>query len=460
MLKTLARYSSLRNLGIMAVEFVMLLGCAVLAFVIRFHDSFIETWKVEQPGLRIVLLAVILQLSGYFLDQYEFRPGHDESVRRRLIAIATSGMAVLLIQQSFPWLVPGRGVLAIALALMALFYFGWHSSLRAFLGRAPRAGILVLGTNRLAQDLAREIIKRPEMRLKVEGFLTNDAALVGVRLVNPCVIGLTEDLPRLVDQLNIKSVVVALNDRRGVLPTDDLLALKCRGVTVEDGTTVYERVTGKIAVDNLKPSWLIFSEGFEVSKQVLLIKDIFSFAVSLLLLVLAGPVMVLAAVAIMLESRGPLFFRQERVGKGGRVFTLWKFRSMRADAEKETGPVYAAEHDTRVTRVGRVLRKTRIDELPQLWNVLKGDMSFVGPRPERPMFVKQLEEKLPYYGLRHIVKPGITGWAQVNYGYGRNDEDTVEKLQYDLYYIKNLSLMLDILTLFETAKAVLKGRGI
>jgi exopolysaccharide biosynthesis polyprenyl glycosylphosphotransferase len=190
------------------------------------------------------------------------------------------------------------------------------------------------------------------------------------------------------------------------------------------------------------------------------LKDALSLMVSSILLVLASPIILLAALAIRLESKGPLIFRQERVGQNGRTFELLKFRSMAVDAEAKTGPVWAAQGDKRVTRVGRILRKTRIDELPQLFNVLRGDMHFVGPRPERPVFVKELQEKIPYYGLRHIVKPGITGWAQINYGYGRSQEDTVEKLQYDLFYIKNLSVLLDCLIILETAKAVIKGRGV
>jgi len=455
-----ARYSSIRNFGIMAVEFVVLSGCALLGYEIRFGKDLTWVWHGEQPLLKILPIVLAFQLTGYFVDVYEFRAGATESLRRRLITIGAALALVFVLQWVLPELFPGRGVLVIALTLMSLVFYMWHASLRLYVGRASRSSVLVLGTNRLAQDLVREILKRPEMRLKVQGFLTTEPALVGSRLVNPGVVGLTADLGRLVDELDVKSVVVALSDRRGVLPSSELLSLKCRGVSVEDGTSIYERVTGKIALENLKPSWLIFNEGFDLSTRTLIGKDIFSFVASVGMLLLTSPLLVLAAIAIKLDSPGPVFFKQQRVGRNGQTFVLWKFRSMREDAEDDTGPIWAALGDPRVTRVGRILRKTRIDELPQLWNVLKGEMSLVGPRPERPVFVEQLQQKIPYYGLRHIVKPGITGWAQINYGYGRNEADTVEKLQYDLFYIKNLSVVLDFLTLLETAKAVIEGRGL
>jgi len=460
MWQLLGRYSSLRNLGIFAVEFVALVSCTLLAFRLRFLLNLRAAWGGEYLLLKAIVIAVVFQIGGYFLDLNEFSGPKYHALRRRALAVVYASGVVLCASWLSPELLGSRGVLAITLILIALFYLVWHAGLAVYFDRGPRSNVLVIGTNRLAQDVAREIIKRPEMRMHVAGFITTDPAMVGVRLVNPGVIGMTEELPRLVNDLGVRRVVVALSDRRGVLPLGHLLALKCRGVTIEEGTSIYERVTGKIALENLKPSWLIFNEGFQVSKRMLLLKNMFSFVVSVLLGILTSPVMLLAAAAIKLESRGPVFFKQERVGLNGRVFQLWKFRSMRQHAEAETGPVWAVPGDPRVTRVGRILRKTRIDELPQLLNVFRGDMHFVGPRPERPEFVRELQEKIPYYGLRHMVKPGITGWAQINYGYGRNEEDTVEKLQYDLFYIKNLSVVLDFLVVLETVKAVIKGRGI
>ena len=243
------------------------------------------------------------------------------------------------------------------------------------------------------------------------------------------------------------------------MPIEDLLNLKTRGVAVEEATGLYERITGKIALENLKPSWMIFNPGFEVSKSMLLRKRLLSLIVSVLLLAIFSPVILLLLLLIKLDSSGPVFHKQERVGQNGRVFTLWKFRSMHRDAERDTGPVWAVEGDSRVTRIGRFLRRTRLDELPQIYNVLRGDMSLVGPRPERPKFVQELSEQIPYYHLRHAVKPGVTGWAQINCEYGNSVKGAVEKLQYDLFYIKNLSMLLDFLVVFETIKTVLVRKG-
>jgi sugar transferase (PEP-CTERM system associated) len=243
------------------------------------------------------------------------------------------------------------------------------------------------------------------------------------------------------------------------LPIEELLRLKTQGVAVEDATSLYERITGKIAVENLKPSWMIFNAGFEVSRSMMMQKRVFSIAVSAILLILLSPIILLTMLLIKLDSRGPIFHCQERVGKDGKAFTLWKFRSMRADAEKQTGPVWSEPGDRRVTRVGKILRRTRLDEVPQLFNILRGDMSMVGPRPERPHFVKELATMIPFYHLRHAVKPGITGWAQINYEYGNSVRDAVEKLQYDLFYIKHMSWVLDSVIVLQTIKTVLVRRG-
>jgi sugar transferase (PEP-CTERM system associated) len=243
------------------------------------------------------------------------------------------------------------------------------------------------------------------------------------------------------------------------MPVEELLALKTRGIAIEEATGMYERVTGKIAIENLKPSWMIFNSGFQVSRSAQFQKRIFSLLVSTVLLVIFSPLMLLLMILIRLDSRGPIFFRQERVGQDGKPFTLWKFRSMSENAEKDTGPVWSTRGDTRVTRVGRVMRRTRMDELPQLFNIFLGDMSMVGPRPERPHFVKELSTMIPFYHLRHVVKPGVTGWAQINYEYGSSVRDAVEKLQYDLFYVKHMSWLLDSAIVIETIKTVLVRRG-
>ena len=267
------------------------------------------------------------------------------------------------------------------------------------------------------------------------------------------------DLGRFVDEIGASEVVLALEERRNSLPVKDLLRIKTRGLHVIDFSGFIERETGRVNLDTLNPSWLIFSDGFSSTQLASSIsKRVFDVAVSLLLLALSFPVLVLFSILIKLESPGPIFYRQTRVGLYGQTFEVVKLRSMRQDAEKD-GPKWAAENDPRVTRIGRIIRTVRIDEIPQAWSVLKGEMSFVGPRPERPQFVAQLEEMLPYYAERHMVKPGITGWAQINYPYGASTEDARQKLEYDLYYAKNYSPFLDLLILLQTARVVLWPDG-
>ena len=259
--------------------------------------------------------------------------------------------------------------------------------------------------------------------------------------------------------LEERVLVVGLADRRGRLPVSELLEAKLSGVYVEDATTMYERLTGKLLIDDLKPSTLIFSDGFVISRWTRFQKRAIDVVLATVGVILSAPLALLTALAVKLESDGPVLYGQVRVGEGGRHFTVWKFRSMRQDAEKGGRPVWATDQDDRVTRVGRFIRKTRLDELPQFWNVLRGDMSFVGPRPERPFFVEQLAKEIPYYQQRHAVKPGLTGWAQVKYQYGSSIEDAMEKLRYDLYYIKHLSIALDVSIVFDTVKVILFGKG-
>jgi sugar transferase (PEP-CTERM system associated) len=274
------------------------------------------------------------------------------------------------------------------------------------------------------------------------------------------VIGTVDDIPTLVKDLNVARVVVSLRDARGKLSMDQLLTMRMGGVTFAQLPTVYEEYTGKIAVENLRPSWFIFNDGFEKVHVLRGLKRATDLAVGGMMALVLSPFLALSAIAVRLTSPGPVLYRQRRVGLHGRVFTIYKFRSMRVDAEATTGAVWAKPGmDPRVTKIGGFLRRSRLDELPQLWNVLRGDMSLVGPRPERPEFVTGLTEQIPYYGQRHIVRPGLTGWAQVRYAYGASVEDTIEKLQYDLYYIKNMSAAFDAYIVFETVKAVLTRGG-
>lgn len=269
------------------------------------------------------------------------------------------------------------------------------------------------------------------------------------------ILGSMKDLEEITKRYRPDVLVVALSERRGAFPIKEILDCKLQGIRVEDWPTFYEKLTGKIFIENLRPSWLIFSDGFTRNSLTRMVKRMADVLVASFGLLFALPLMLLIAICIKLDSSGPVLFRQERVGEKGKIFILYKFRTMIVDAEKESGPVWSQTLDPRTTRVGRFLRRIGMDELPQLFNVLKGDMSFVGPRPERPHFVQDLQEKIPYYAQRLVVKPGITGWAQVRYGYGSSLEDAIEKLQYDLYYIKNMSLFLDLLIILSTIHKVL-----
>lgn len=318
--------------------------------------------------------------------------------------------------------------------------------------------VLLLGSSRPAQIIA-ETVNGSNPKYEMVGCLDGHPDRIGQAVNGVTILGSMGDLAHISKVVKPDIMVVTMTEQRGSLPLSAVLECKFQGIEVEDWPGFYEKLTGKILVTDLRPSWLVFSDGFRKSPLTLAVKrgiDIFLALVGLLLFL---PLLPLIAALVKLDSRGPVLFRQERVGQNGRVFSLLKFRSMDANAERQTGPVWAQERDTRVTRVGRILRRTRLDEIPQLWNVFRGEMSLVGPRPERPAFVAQLQERIPFYAHRLSVKPGITGWAQVKYRYGATLEDAMEKLQYDLYYIKNLSIFLDLLILLNTLQVVLLMKG-
>jgi len=279
-------------------------------------------------------------------------------------------------------------------------------------------------------------------------------------VINPGIIGTIEDIPSIVRARSVDRVVVSMADARGQLPMGKLLEMKLDGVSFDHLASLYEEYTGKIAIENLRPSWFVFSPGFRKSSLQRAAKRTTDLVASGIDLVIGAPILTLVALAVKLTSKGDVFYHQERVGRNGRVFTVHKVRSMRQDAEAGTGAVWASKSgDSRVTPIGGFLRKTRLDELPQLWNVFVGEMSLVGPRPERPQFVSQLTKDIPFYGQRHIVRPGLTGWAHVRYSYGASVEDALQKLQYDLFYIKNMSLPFDLFIALSTVKTVIMRRG-
>ncbi|MDH5698944.1 MAG: TIGR03013 family PEP-CTERM/XrtA system glycosyltransferase [Nitrospirota bacterium] len=334
----------------------------------------------------------------------------------------------------------------------------WRLFSKFFPNRWIKKRVLIVGDGPLAKDLARVLVFDRSYRYDVKGFLSNKPTLVGTSLVNPKVIGTTNQLFELSEKHQIEMVVVCIEDRRGALPLDSLLDVKSMGLEVVDGHRLYEAECGRLSLDELKPSFLIFSSGFRRKPLIMFLKRLGDFFGALLGLVALAPALGLIALLIKLDSPGPVLYRQLRVGHHGYPWVVLKFRSMRNDAEAE-GIQWATVGDARVTRIGGWLRRLRLDELPQLFNVLKGEMSLVGPRPERPHFVQELRTCIPYYDLRHTVRPGLTGWAQICFHYAGSLEDSSVKLQYDLYYVKNLSLWLDLRILCRTIRVVLRGEG-
>ena len=316
--------------------------------------------------------------------------------------------------------------------------------------------VLILGVGPLARDLCQTLLSKRTGFTEVVGFLDRDASRVGERLVNPSIIGTYDQLFEIAERYQVHTV--GLEDRRAVLPVQTLLDMKAMGRDVVDGHYLYEEESGRLSIDHLKPSALIFSTGFRRRLVTMLLKRCLDVLVAIVGIVALVPLVLLLSILIKLDSSGPVFYRQMRVGLRGRPYMIWKFRSMRQDAE-QSGARWATSEDPRVSRVGRWIRKWRLDELPQLINVMRGEMSLVGPRPERPVFVQELRNTIPYYDLRHTVRPGITGWAQTRFRYGASKEDSHVKLQYDLFYVKNLSLALDLRIVVHTVKVMLMGEG-
>jgi sugar transferase (PEP-CTERM system associated) len=356
-------------------------------------------------------------------------------------------------------LIVGRGIFLMSLSFVGAVIICWRMSYNYFLRtRQLDQKIMIIGCGPLAINIAREIIEKVDTGFKIIGFITEKPERIGERLINPSIIGDQSQIHEIAQRERVARIIVTLDERRGKFPEAELLECKMKGITIEEGIEFYERLTGKLQVENLRSSSLIFSDGFKKSKLTMGVKRAIGFSCSLVGLVLLSPLILILSILIKIDSRGLVLYQQERVGENGKVFKLIKFRSMIENAESK-GPMWADQSDNRVTRIGRWMRKWRLDEIPQMFNVLKGDMSFVGPRPERPFFVEQLRKEIPFYDQRFSVKPGITGWAQIKYRYGASKEDALEKLKYDLYYIKNLSSLFDLIIIFETIKVVLFGKG-
>ena len=442
------------------VDFALLLLAGELGWMIRARQLGIDPGAVTMRWGLLASFAVLLELSMIAVGVYG--PDALRSMRyaaaRLLVAVSLGIIALSLVYFLMPGRTLWRSNLFYAMVIALALLFANRLLLGGLLGaQAFRRRVLVLGAGERA-DRLRKLGERPEAGFAIVGYVGMSDSRPVVAEAIPR--GVLHNLTRHVETLGVSEVVLALEERRNALPLKDLLRIKTAGVHVNDFSTFLERETGRVDLDTLNPSWLIFSDGFSSGRAISgAAKRVFDVTASLVLLVFALPLIGLFAVLVKIDSHGPALFRQTRVGLYGQPFQLVKLRSMRTDAEADGAARFAQADDPRVTRIGRLIRKLRIDELPQAWCVLKGEMSFVGPRPERPEFVADLDDKLPYYAERHMVKPGITGWAQINYPYGANLDDSRQKLEYDLYYAKNYTPFLDLLILLQTLRVVLWHEG-
>jgi len=455
----LKQYYPVRNVIFILGEGLLIL-LAILAATLLYVGGQEMLHALHIYTLRALVVTIILQLSLYFFDLYDL--SHDISPMETMIRFVQAfGSSCILLSPLYalvPSLLIRNLVFWTGYLIICAVFFGWRVIYYLILQRRLFAQPVVLvGTGRVAEDITREIEDKRDSGYRLAAFVgdTPPAYNPGHAPLLPMQ---TDTLLEVCRQARAQRIIVALDNRRGAMPVEKLLECKLQGIEIDEGIAFYEAITGKILAEKVNPAWLVFSDGFRKSRSQGLLKRSIDVLLSGLCLLLLVPLGLLVALLITLDSRGPIFYTQQRVGEKGRTFTIIKFRSMRQDAEAG-GAVWARENDSRITRVGHFIRKTRLDELPQLWNILKGEMSFVGPRPERPVFVEQLTRTLPYYSLRHTVKPGLTGWAQVSYPYGASEEDALRKLEYDLYYIKNLSIFIDLLVVFLTVKTVLCRRG-
>jgi len=460
-LRLFSHYIPGRSLMLILGDLLILTASLFVTAYLSVGD--LRTLSADPPLLlaKVLSLVFVGLLTFYVGGLYDRTPdlGRKEVAARVLAAAAVWGILVAALAFSLPSLSLGPFSLWFGLLMGTLGVVG----LRWILSFAPaakgfRERLLFLGATPVAERLISEL-ETNNPGYEILGYV-DDRPAHEIALINGFrILGKTDQLKEIVATTQAGTIVVALAERRGTFPMQAILDCKLRGMRIEDWPTFYEKLTGKIVVQNLRPSWLVFSEGFNRTRVTRLLKRAWDLALSILFLLLGWPLFLIVSLAIKLNSPGPVFFRQERVGERGRIFGLLKFRTMMDYAEAHTGPVWTTQEDPRITRVGRLLRKTRLDEFPQILNVLKGEMSFIGPRPERPHFVAQLQDMIPYYAQRHTIKPGITGWAQVRYRYGATIEDAEEKLQYDLYYVKNMSIFLDMLILLSSIHVVLFGKG-
>jgi sugar transferase (PEP-CTERM system associated) len=448
-------YYPIRTLILLLGEALIVWTSFLLAAWVTLREDSYLVLNYEGGWIKLFIFTGVVLLCSHWFDLYDTARLNTKGELYFRLLMVPGLLAFLMAAISYvrPNYLLGGSSSALGLLILTVALVGWRIGF-SWLVQLPILveRVYVLGTGERAQRLVQGLRQNPETGVevaswtgKLEGAVTRES--VGAHLMD------------VVHRQKVHRVIVAMPDRRGTIPMQELLKLRMQGIKIEEATSWLEKMSGKIEVENLYPSWLIFGDGFRRSTIFIAVRRVLSTFISLIGLVLTLPLLPCIMLAIRLDSEGPVFYTQTRVGKAGKLFKVAKFRTMRQDAEAANGPQWAGNNDPRVTRVGKFLRTTRLDEIPQMWCVLKGDMAFVGPRPERPEFIALLSKEIPFYGVRHMVRPGVTGWAQIKYKYGSTIEDAREKLQYDLFYIKNASIGLDLLIMFQTIKTVLLRRG-
>jgi sugar transferase (PEP-CTERM system associated) len=450
-------YYPTRTIVLLLCEALIVSGCFLLATVLLLGPDTYLVLNYEYGGLKILGLTILTLLCSYYFDLYEPQriSARWEIYFRLLLVLGFLSFLLSAIVYLFPAFdIPGHYVLLLGLMFLTAALVAWRSAYEWIIGREMfRERVYILGAGERAQTIVELLQSRKDAGMHVVGW---DGLVADKnerkQAFNAALERFSGGKPQ------IDRVIVALEDRRGEFPVNGLLKLRFNGVVIEEAGSLLERLTGKLYLDGLHPSSFIYSEGFRLKPSQQIARRFVSTLTAAIGLLLFLPFFPIVLLMVRLSSPGPIFFKQTRVGLGGRNFSVYKFRTMRTDAEVE-GAKWATKNDPRVTNVGRFMRKTRLDEVPQLWNVLRGDMGFVGPRPERPEFVPWLSEQIPYFNMRHMIRPGLTGWAQVRYGYGATLEEAREKLEFDLYYIKHMTLGLDLLIMFETVKTIIRRQG-
>ena len=465
MLRVFKKYYPIRNVFFVIGEGLFIFLSVFLSSLIILGPELLN----HNPYLifKILLIAIVCQICLYYNDLYDikFSENFKDLGLRLLQALGFTAIFLSLIYFIIPKAMIGSGIFLISICFVILIIISWRFCYTIALERGLfNQKIILLGSADLIGKIKQEINERkdcgytivsefPEANHRSDlnsDHKDNPGTLIGQKY---------EGLSEMARKWGIKKVIVAIQEKRKTFPLNELLKCRVNGIEVIEGNSFYEMLTGKLVVKAINPSWLIFSEGFRKSRTRRIMKRSADLLLSCIMLILFFPLIIVIALLIKIDSKGPIIFSQERVGEKGKIYRMHKFRSMVENAETISGPVWAQDDDKRITRVGKIIRELRLDELPQLWNVLEGNMSFVGPRPEREHFVKELEGLIPYYRERYTIKPGITGWAQVCYGYGASVEDAIEKLNYDLFYIKNMSFFMDLMIVLRTIKIVLFRQG-